>query len=250
MTVHTFPLMCSAKLIVKTDLGYFDYVSRLSLVRLVGKVIHKAARLAGSFYTQLTQVIENKELIHYRTKRNVIALCVATSCVFFQVDGFASSAARQDANLEFSPRPLQDIPRVSPTKTLYVNLTKLSKDFGPINLGIIEQIESSGRARAVGDGGLALGLHQLHAGVIKDYNRAHKTSYAHKDALNPQISHKIASWYMNQEIPRLLRHFKLPVTPRNILRAYNAGILSVKQGRTPRVTQAYLDKYVRLGGTL
>lgn len=115
-----------------------------------------------------------------------------------------------------------------------------------INLKAIAEIESSGRPNVRGDNGKALGLYQLHQCVITDYNRANKTKYVHKDALNPQISHLIASWYLNKELPRLLYYYKIKVSYKTILWAYNAGIGNVVKGRLPASTQNYLKKYERL----
>jgi len=115
--------------------------------------------------------------------------------------------------------------------------------YGEVDLSLIAQIESSNRPAAIGDGGKALGLYQLHQGVVGDYNRTHNTQYLHQDALRRDIATKVADWYLNREIPRLLKHFKLPVTTQNILAAYNAGIGNVRQGRIPH---NYIAKYNKL----
>lgn len=109
-----------------------------------------------------------------------------------------------------------------------------------VSMPAIAQIESSNRADAVGDGGKALGLYQLHEAVVIDYNRHHKTSYIHQDALNPKIAFTLANWYANQEIPRLLRHFRLQDTLEHRLTAYNMGIGAVLKGKK---AGAYIKKY-------
>lgn len=113
-------------------------------------------------------------------------------------------------------------------------------------MAIVAQIESSSQPSAVGDGGKALGLYQLHEAVIIDYNKRHKARYTHRDALKPEIAAKIADWYLNTEIPRLLRHFKLQDTLTNRIWAYNGGIGNVVKGRLSPVTKAYLKKYEKL----
>lgn len=120
-----------------------------------------------------------------------------------------------------------------------------------VNLSIIAQIESSGRASAVGDGGKSLGKFQLSSAVFSDYNKANKTRLnARSCALDALCSEAVADWYLHTRIPQMLSAYKVPVTVSNILVAYNAGIKSAKLGRIPPVTKNYLIKYKRLGGTL
>ena len=115
-----------------------------------------------------------------------------------------------------------------------------------VHLPTIAIIESGGNPRAIGDGGRALGRFQLHKGVVEDYNRRHNTRISHKMAYDSEVSRRVADWYLNREIPRLLRHFRLPDTVQNRLWAYNAGIKSVLKGRMPSVTKMYLKKYFRI----
>lgn len=116
-----------------------------------------------------------------------------------------------------------------------------------INLRVISQIESSGNHKAVGDGGRALGAFQLHKGVIQDYNLSHNTRFPHKIALSRHYSRKIASWYINKEIPRLLRHFGLKDTISNRLTAYNKGIRAVLM-KSP--SKNYIKKYFKIIGEI
>lgn len=115
-----------------------------------------------------------------------------------------------------------------------------------INLDIIAQIESSNCKYTVGDNGRALGCYQLHAPVILDYNRAHGTKYLHSIAHDKKIASTIANWYLNTEIPRLLRHYHIKDTTNARLVAYNAGINAAIHNRTPKTTLAYIAKYNRL----
>lgn len=115
-----------------------------------------------------------------------------------------------------------------------------------INIDIIAQIESSNCKYTVGDNGKALGCYQLHYGVIKDYNRAHNTKYTHQIAHNKKTASIIANWYLNTEIPRLLRHYHIKDTVNARIWAYNAGIGNIKSNRLPKTTRAYIAKYCRL----
>lgn len=112
-----------------------------------------------------------------------------------------------------------------------------------IDMGKIAFIESSGCKNMIGDNGKALGCYQLHAGVVTDYNKAHKTAYKHKDVMKPDIGLQIASWYMGVEIPRLLKHYKQPITLETKLSAWNMGVGNVVKGKR---ASKYIEKYSRI----
>lgn len=117
-----------------------------------------------------------------------------------------------------------------------------------IDLNIIAQIESGNRP-LIGDGDKAFGHFQLHQAVVTDYNKAHNTSYLLKDCLQRTIAERVASWYLQVEIPRLLRHFKLSDTIDNRIVAYNAGITALLRNKIPKITQQYIKKYHKLEGS-
>ena len=113
-----------------------------------------------------------------------------------------------------------------------------------IDLQAIAQIESSNRPHVVGDGGKALGLFQLHAAVIQDWNQAHPRSQkAHSDALEPRHASEVADWYLHSRIPQILRSLRLPTTTESVLTCYNMGCGAVVKGRQ---ATAYISKYRRL----
>lgn len=123
--------------------------------------------------------------------------------------------------------------------------------FAAVDLSIIAKIESSGREKAIGDGGRSLGMFQLSKAVIAEWNQFHPhDKKTHSDALDARIAHDVASWYVNVRIPHMLRHFKLEVSHKNIIWSYNCGIKCVVDGRTPPITKDYLRKYQAMGGTL
>lgn len=128
---------------------------------------------------------------------------------------------------------------------LYTSFSQYSwaSEVPQINLSTISSIESSGNPGAIGDHGRSRGLYQISKAVIDDYNRAHNTSYLHQDALDQEIGKKVASWYFQERIPALLKHFKKPVTLENLIVSYNCGIGCVVKGRVPPVTRAYIKKY-------
>lgn len=110
-----------------------------------------------------------------------------------------------------------------------------------INLKAVAWIESSGNPKAVGDNGKALGLYQLHKGVIDDYNKENHVLNTHSDALEPITAHKIAKWYLTIKIPKYLKYYGLKDTLANRLTAYNMGIKAVREKRTAK---KYLKKYL------
>lgn len=114
-----------------------------------------------------------------------------------------------------------------------------------VSLSAIAQIESSNNPLAVGDGGKALGMFQLHQGVVDEYNRYHNTLYSHKDALRREISRKMAYWYLHVRIPQMLRYFKVSDSLENRLTAYNMGIVAVRKGRK---AHSYIRKYQAIIG--
>lgn len=109
-----------------------------------------------------------------------------------------------------------------------------------VDMSIISMIESSGCKNLVGDNGKALGCHQLHAGVVKDYNKKYGTDFIHWDVMNDDVSYMIANWYMNTEVPRLLKHYGVKDTLEARLSFYNMKHSEVIKGK--RAT-SYIKKY-------
>lgn len=112
-----------------------------------------------------------------------------------------------------------------------------------IDMDIIAQIESSGCINLVGDNGKALGCHQLHAGVVSDYNETYDTDFIHWDVMNDDISYMIANWYMNTRIPIMLEFYGVRDNLENRLTAYNMGIGSViKNKQALKYINAYKQR--------
>jgi len=110
-----------------------------------------------------------------------------------------------------------------------------------VDMEKIKFIESSGREHVTGEAGEA-GLFQITDGVFEDFMIAHNCVIFAEERYNPITNAVVANWYLNEELPRLLRQYGLPVTERNIIVAYNAGIESVRNKVYP---VAYLRKYFR-----
>lgn len=88
-------------------------------------------------------------------------------------------------------------------------------------LAALIAVESGGDARAIGDGGRALGVLQIHAGVVQDVNRIAGRTWTHADAHRPEIAKQMAEIY--------LRHYVTPArlgrapTTQDYARVWNGG---------------------------
>lgn len=110
-----------------------------------------------------------------------------------------------------------------------------------INLEALSLVESSGRANAIGDGGKALGLLQIHSALVSDFNRLNRTNLKHKDVLNPVIAKKIANWALHVYFPLILKSkgIKAP-SEAQILTCYNMGCGAVLKNK---IATSYVQKY-------
>ena len=116
-----------------------------------------------------------------------------------------------------------------------------------INMDVIAQIESSGNPLAVNKTSGAIGLHQImpkgKKGALDEWNNFHpKERHNNEDLYDKNVNSKIAHWYMNDRIPKMLKHFKHQDTPENRLIAYNAGISRVGK-KHPKESSDYIKKY-------
>ncbi len=114
-----------------------------------------------------------------------------------------------------------------------------------INLAVIAKIESGGNPQAISKAG-AVGLYQIMPCVLQEYNARYNLRLSKNDLYNPEVNTKIASWYLSNRIPQMLRYYKKEVSVKNVLWAYNAGIGNVVKGRLPLETKNYLIKYDKL----
>lgn len=109
-----------------------------------------------------------------------------------------------------------------------------------VDLRVLAQVESSGIVDAVGDGGKALGLYQLHKEAVSDANRLLGTRYRHTEALDSEKASIMAHAYINRVIPHYLRAYGLRDTVENRLTAYNMGIGAVRHHQT---AERYIARY-------
>lgn len=103
--------------------------------------------------------------------------------------------------------------------------------FLPQLIAAMVMVESGGDARAVGDGGRAVGCLQIHAEVIADVNRIYKTCYVQEDLTDPEISKKICQMY-------LIAYAPPGATPEQCARIWNGG----PRGHLKKSTETYWAK--------
>ena len=124
------------------------------------------------------------------------------------------------------------LPTMSFTADSEVDLTEISE--------VLVEVESNNNPEAIGDGGLALGVLQIHEGVVLDVNHYYGTEYTHEDAKNPDIAQDLFIKYLSLGIDLYTKRCGYPPTEAQIVRMWNGGIY---KGHEYTDTMAYLEKY-------
>ena len=94
----------------------------------------------------------------------------------------------------------------------------------------LEQVESKGDPKAVGDKGKAFGILQIWEVVIIDVNRAKGTSYTHEDAFDPEKARAICRAYLS--IYCTERRLGRKPTMEDAARIWNGGPNGFKKAAT------------------
>jgi soluble lytic murein transglycosylase-like protein len=118
-----------------------------------------------------------------------------------------------------------------------------------VDLDALIEIESGGNPKAFNKSSHARGILQITPVVAEEWNRYHPKDKLTdlNDLCFPEVSLKVARWYLGVRIPQMLKHFKKPITVRNILICYNAGINYVVTGKElPHETKNYISKYEQI----
>ena len=100
-------------------------------------------------------------------------------------------------------------------------------------------VESGGDAGAIGDGGRALGVLQIHAGVIVDVNCRFGTAFLHEDALDPVKAKEICRLYLKAYAPAR-------ASPKTLARIWNGGPTGHKKASTLKYWKKVELKYNEL----
>lgn len=138
----------------------------------------------------------------------------------------------------------------------YLVLCYSSIGRGDIDIGRIVKIESGGNPQAVNIRTGARGLCQIMRTTWADVCKKTGRKWSWNMAFDGVKNKYIAEYYINKEIPRLIRHYKLPDSNEMRLACYNYGVgnckkLYKKYGRgwckhLPKETKNYILRYKEL----
>ena len=111
-----------------------------------------------------------------------------------------------------------------------------------ILIPLLIQVESGGNPKAIGDGGKAVGVLQLHPIYVADVNRIYGTAYKAKDRLSEAQSKTITRLYLTHYGARYERLAGKKATLEVLARIHNGG----PDGWKKQATKAYWNKIAKL----
>lgn len=110
----------------------------------------------------------------------------------------------------------------------------MSYHFLPALIDALSIVESNNNPDAVGDGGKAAGILQMHSPVVEDVNDFYGTNYAWpRDAFNPATAREICRLYLERWLK-----YVLAAGPVDAARIWNGG----PRGHLKQATCAYWKK--------
>ena len=122
-----------------------------------------------------------------------------------------------------------------------------------IDIQAIISIESSGNPHAYNAKSGAIGLMQITEICLDEFNAFAFADniYGLGDLYNPPVNIMIGTWYINERIPQMLKHYRIEDTVENRLISYNFGIGNLRkylkgEVKLPKETRNYIKKYRRL----
>ena len=122
-----------------------------------------------------------------------------------------------------------------------------------IDIQAIISIESSGNPHAYNAKSGAIGLMQITEICLDEFNAFAFADniYGLGDLYNPPVNIMIGTWYINERIPQMLKHYRIEDTIENRLISYNFGIGNLRkylkgEVKLPKETRNYIKKYRRL----
>lgn len=107
---------------------------------------------------------------------------------------------------------------------------------------VLKEVETNNNPDAIGDGGKAFGVLQIHEACILDVNRFYGTEYTHEDAKDPDIAEDIFIKYIQVGIKLYKQRCGYAPSDREIVRMWNGGIY---RGYEYKSTKPYLAKYLK-----
>lgn len=114
-----------------------------------------------------------------------------------------------------------------------------------IDMEAIKQIESGGNVKAYNVTSEAVGWFQITPICLLDFNVENKQHYRTLDLFSPQVNSRVATWYMDERIPELLKARGIADSVENRLIGFNCGVGCVGKP-LPSETANYLRKYKSL----
>lgn len=129
--------------------------------------------------------------------------------------------------------------------TILLSLS-LSSVFASNNLShitsILKQVESLGDTKAVGDGGKAYGVLQIHKAYVNEVNNRYGTTYTHEEMFDEICAEEVFYLYMRYASKRFKKLYKRSPTEEEIVRMHNGGMY---QGHKIKATVKYYKKYLK-----
>lgn len=124
-----------------------------------------------------------------------------------------------------------------------------------VDMDKIVQIESNNKPEAENKRTGARGLTQIMKPTWKEMTGKMDADWSWDEAFDSDKNLKVGAYYMNTEIPRLLKRFSLPDTIETRLAAYNWGIGHLRKTYinnpnewleyVPKETSDYIKKYLK-----
>ena len=105
-------------------------------------------------------------------------------------------------------------------------------------INALAKVESNGNSAAVGDGGKAVGILQIHKGVIEDVNKISKVKYTFADRKDPKKSKEICKLYLSHWGKHYQKKTKRAATDEVLARIWNGG----PKGHANKDTEKYWNK--------
>ena len=99
-------------------------------------------------------------------------------------------------------------------------------------INALVKVESSGKADAVGDGGKAVGILQIHKGVIEDVNKISKVKYTVADRKDAKKSREICKLYLSHWGKHYQKKTGKVATDEVLSRIWNGGPSGWKKSAT------------------
>ena len=118
-----------------------------------------------------------------------------------------------------------------------------------VDMKKIAEIESGNDPKAENSRTGARGLHQIMEPTWNEMVSKMGVNWSWNEAFDAEKNTKVADYYMNMEIPRLLKHFGIEDTVENRLAAYDWGTGNLHRlglEKAPQETLDYIEKYKSL----